>query len=96
MTKEKRHWTARRVGDFLYKLGAEFVDQLDVRLSALGIAQKQLAHRANVSEGRVSQVFNDPGNLTLKSMVTWARSGSTKRAGMSSSMARRSRQAATV
>jgi len=32
-----------------------------------------LAQRLNVTEGRVSQVLNNPGNLTLKNIVKYAR-----------------------
>jgi transcriptional regulator with XRE-family HTH domain len=37
------------------------------------ISQAALAGKLGVSEGRVSQVLNNPGNLTLKKIVEYAR-----------------------
>lgn len=66
-----RHWTERDADEFLYRIGADFVQQIE---EAMGDAnQATLAKTLGVTEGRVSQVLNNPGNLTLKKMIEYAR-----------------------
>jgi transcriptional regulator with XRE-family HTH domain len=38
-----------------------------------GRTRAELAATLGVSEGRVSQVFNNPGNLTLRNVIEYAR-----------------------
>lgn len=71
--RSKQHWTAKDVESFRYFVAADFVDQLQTCAENQGIKQKDLAQILDKSEGRVSQVFNDPGNLTLDTMITWGR-----------------------
>jgi len=71
--KHKRHWTDRSVDDFVYKISADFVRQLERAMITKGTNQAKLAKRLKVSEGRVSQVLNNPGNLTLKKIVEYVR-----------------------
>jgi transcriptional regulator with XRE-family HTH domain len=73
MEKLKTHWTSRSTDDFLYRIGADFVRQTEQAMEATGTNQATLAQRLNVSEGRVSQVLNNPGNLTLRKIVEYAR-----------------------
>ena len=68
-----RHWTERSIADFVYRISADFVLQLEKKLDLAGISHRAFAGMAHVSEGRVSQVLNNPGNLTLTSTVQWAR-----------------------
>ena len=42
-------------------------------LSSEHFKQSELARRLNVSDGRVSQILNNPGNLTLKQIVKISR-----------------------
>lgn len=67
-----RHWTERSVDDFVYRIAADFMSAIE---SAMGgtITQAELASRLDVSEGRVSQALNKPGNLTLKKVVEYAK-----------------------
>lgn len=67
-----KHWTSRSIADFVYRISSDFVAQLEVKLEKEGTSQKELADRLEVSVGRVSQVLNDPGNLTLKNTVRFA------------------------
>jgi hypothetical protein len=67
-----KHWTSRSVADFVYRIASDFVLQLEKRMDETGTNQKKLADLSGVSEGRLSQVFNNPGNLTLKSTVQYA------------------------
>ncbi|MBI1954795.1 MAG: helix-turn-helix transcriptional regulator [Acidobacteria bacterium] len=73
MTVENIHWTADSTDDFQYRIAMDFVVQLEKKMDAEGINQKELARRLKVSVGRVSQVLNDPGRLNLKSIVHYAR-----------------------
>jgi transcriptional regulator with XRE-family HTH domain len=67
-----RHWTSRGTADFVYRIASDFVAQLETKLENNGTSQKELASRLGVTVGRVSQVLNDPGNLTLKNTVRYA------------------------
>src|SRR5215475_9077287 len=67
------HWTERSIDDFLYKVAADFVGQLELVMLSRPITQADLAKRLNLSPGRVSQIFNNPGNLTLKQVIRYAR-----------------------
>lgn len=66
-----RHWTEESVDDYLHRLGEDFVRQIETAMN--GASQAKLAKDLGVSEGRVSQVLNNPGNLTLKKMIQYAR-----------------------
>jgi len=71
MAELTKHWTEKSIEDFMYRLGADFVSQIE-RL--LGTETKaSLAKKLGVSAGRISQVLNNPGNLRLKTMIEYAR-----------------------
>src|SRR5258708_2354672 len=67
-----KHWTERSVDDFVYKIAADFMSVIESAMDGT-ITQAELASRLGVSEGRVSQALNNPGNLTLKKIVEYAR-----------------------
>ena len=67
------HWTERSIKDFLYRIGADFVTQLEDVMESRGLKQVDLARRLELSEGRVSQLMNNPGNLTLSMIIKCAR-----------------------
>ena len=74
MTPRTLHWTERSLDDYQYKVATDFVLQLDKKMEAPPrISRKRLAGLLSVSTGRVSQVFNDPGNLSLRSIIKYAR-----------------------
>ncbi|MBI2433262.1 MAG: helix-turn-helix transcriptional regulator [Candidatus Hydrogenedentes bacterium] len=70
---QKPHWTATSSQDFLYRIANDFILQLENAMASTPISQAQLARKLGVSPGRVSQVINDPSNMTLKSMIEYAR-----------------------
>jgi transcriptional regulator with XRE-family HTH domain len=67
------HWTEKSVDDFLYRIATDFVTQLESKIQMEGLNQGQLAEKLGVSRGRVSQLLNNPGNLTLKMIIKCAR-----------------------
>ena len=67
------HWTERSTEDFLYRISADFIAQVEEVMEQEDINQSALAQALGVTEGRVSQVLNDPGNLTLKKIAEYAR-----------------------
>lgn len=69
----KQHWTARSDASFIHKLAFDFIVQLEKRIESEGISQSELAKRLGVSEGAVSQVLNNPQNLTLKTIARYSR-----------------------
>jgi transcriptional regulator with XRE-family HTH domain len=73
MGELRRHWTERSINDFLYRVGFDFVQQIEKLLDAAPANQASLARSLGVTEGRVSQVLNNPGNLTLRKVIQYAR-----------------------
>ncbi len=72
-TVKRQHWTETNTADFVYRISSDFVGQLEKRLEIYPITRKELAQKIGVSDGRVSQVFNNPGNLTLRNFVQYSR-----------------------
>ena len=70
---QNRHWTAESNDAFLHRISSDFIAQLEKRLEALPITQGALARKLGVSEGAVSHILNNPQNLTLKTVVAYAR-----------------------
>ena len=66
------HWTAKSTDDFVYKIAADFMSVIESAMEGT-MTQAELATRLGVSEGSVSQALNNPGNLTLKKVVQYAR-----------------------
>lgn len=73
MAEKKNHWTAASTGKFLYRIASDFIRQIEQRMEREGVKQGELAAGLGVTEGRVSQIINNPGNLTLKNVVQYAR-----------------------
>jgi transcriptional regulator with XRE-family HTH domain len=72
-TSHEQHWTAESADAFAHKLALDFIAQIENRLQELELSQNELARRLGVSEGAVSQVLNNPQNLTLKTIAKYAR-----------------------
>ncbi len=68
-----KHWTDRSVEDFQFRVAADFVMQLEAKMDQLDMSQAELAKAMGVTEGRISQIINSPGNLSLNLMVKCAR-----------------------
>jgi transcriptional regulator with XRE-family HTH domain len=73
MTDRTNHWTGQSVEDYVHRITFDFVAQLETKMEELRLSQAELAKSLNVSEGRVSQVLNNPGNMTLKKVVEYSR-----------------------
>ena len=72
MNRKTLHWTERSLDDFVHRIASDFAIQIEKRMGD-SINQKELAERMGVSEGNVSQSFNNPSNFTLKKIVRFAR-----------------------
>jgi transcriptional regulator with XRE-family HTH domain len=68
-----KHWTEESVAAFAYRIASDFVEQLERKRESLNWSKRRLARELKLSPGRISQVINDPGNLTLELMVKVAR-----------------------
>ncbi len=68
-----KHWTEDSVKDYYFSVSSDFTDQLNNRLDDLDWNRNTLAKKLSVTEGRVSQIFNNPGNLTLRTMIECSR-----------------------
>src|SRR5262245_27505352 len=69
----KGNWGNRTADDFQYQIAFQFVAQLEDAMKAAPMDRAQLAKKLGVTKGRVSQILNDPGNLSLKLVVQYAR-----------------------
>lgn len=74
MGKLNTHWTEASVEDFLYRISTDYIRQLEKVMGGAGVNQAKLAKKLGITEGRVSQVFGNPGNLTLRKIIEYARS----------------------
>lgn len=71
---KNKHWTSESLADFGFFVASDFVTQIQSKLSSEDLSQADLAERVGVTEGRISQIFNTPGNMTLNTMIQYARS----------------------
>lgn len=69
----KTHWTEKSIKDYLFSIAFDFVAQLEDKMKTENKSQDELASILGVSKGRVSQIFNNPGNFGLKSIIKYAR-----------------------
>jgi transcriptional regulator with XRE-family HTH domain len=74
----KKHWTERSIKDYLFRIAADFITQLEKRMESIPVSQDELAKKLGVTKGRVSQVLNHPGNITLGKIIEYARTLGTK------------------
>ena len=69
----KTHWTERSIKDYVFRIATDFVVQLENKMESLPISRDKLAKKLGVTKGRVSQVFNNPGNITLGKIVGYSK-----------------------
>lgn len=69
----KTHWTASSIKDYIFRIAADLIVQLDNKMEALPLSQDALAKKIGVTKGAVSQMFNDPGNITLRRIVKYSK-----------------------
>lgn len=69
----KTHWTTRSSKDFAFRIALDFIAQLDKKMESTRLSQSTLAKKLKVSKGRVSQMFNDPGNIELETIVKFSK-----------------------
>ena len=68
-----RHWTQESTNAFVFRISSDFVAQLEKKIEEQEIKRTQLAEALRVTVGRVSQVLNNPGNLTIRKVVEYSR-----------------------
>ncbi|MGO9940670.1 MAG: helix-turn-helix domain-containing protein [Terracidiphilus sp.] len=67
------HWTQNSTTDFVYSISSNFIAQIETKIEAEDISQSKIASKMGKTDGRVSQVLNNPGNLSIRVMVELAR-----------------------
>jgi len=69
----EHHWTAASDDAFLHRITFDFLTQLEKKMESEPLSQAELAEKLGVTESAVSRVLNNPQNLTLKTIVKYAR-----------------------
>lgn len=69
----KTHWTERSIKDYLFRIVADFIAQLEDKMEMQNISQDELAKKLEVTKGSVSQVLNHSGNITIATIIKYAR-----------------------
>ena len=67
------HWTDKSPKYFRLNIARNFVTRIEAKLEEMERSYSEFASMLGVSKGRVSRVFNNPGNLTLDTMIRWCR-----------------------
>jgi transcriptional regulator with XRE-family HTH domain len=72
MEKKELHWTFESEINLQTRIASDFLAQIEEKIAEKDWTHAELANALGVTEGRISQVFNNPGNLTLKTMMKMA------------------------
>jgi len=72
------HWTQNSITDFVYSISSNFVAQIETKIEAEDISQNEIANNMRKTNGRVSQLLNNPGNLSIRVMAELARAAGMK------------------
>jgi len=67
------HWTEKSEINFLFRIVSDFISQIEKKMESLNMSQDQLAKDLHISKGRVSQVLNNPGNVSLRTVIKLAK-----------------------
>ena|SRR6266436_209963 len=71
--KTTRHWTEGNTPGLVRWIASDLMAQLEMRMEQIpGCNHVELSKRLRVTVGRVSQVMNTPGNITLRNAVHYS------------------------
>jgi transcriptional regulator with XRE-family HTH domain len=68
-----KNWTEKNTESFLSRITFDFIAQLEQKMESLPLTQAELAKKLGVTDGFVSQILNNPSNLSLKTIIKYAR-----------------------
>ena len=69
----QKNWTEESAEDFLSRITFDFIAQIEKQMEKLNMPQVELAKKLGVTESSVSQVLSNSGNITLKTIIKYAR-----------------------
>lgn len=69
----KVHWTERSIKDYFFRIAFDLIAQFEKKMESENISKAELAKRLKITKGRVSQVLNNPGNISIRNIVKYAR-----------------------
>ena len=69
----KVHWTERSIKDYFFRIAFDLIAQIEKKMEYENISKAELAKRLKITKGRVSQVLNNPGNISIRNIVKYAR-----------------------
>lgn len=67
------HWTEQSIEDYRFRIVSDFISQIEEKMESREITQDELAKILNKTKGRISQILNNPGNITFDNIVKLAR-----------------------
>jgi transcriptional regulator with XRE-family HTH domain len=67
------HWTERSIEDYRFRIVADFISQIEEVMESQEISRDELAKILDKTKGRISQILNNPGNITFDNIVKLAR-----------------------
>lgn len=72
MKNKELHWTFESEANLRTRIASDFLAQIEEKIAEKDWTHTEIAEALGVTEGRILQVFNNPGNLTLKTMMKMA------------------------
>ncbi len=69
----KKHWTEENLKKYIFRITADLIAQLEIKMESENISQDKLAEKMRMTKGRISQFLNHPGNATLSSIIRFAK-----------------------
>lgn len=69
----KTHWTERSIKDYRFRIVADFISQLEEKMENEEINREKLANSLSRTKSRISQLLNNPGNITFNNVVKLAK-----------------------
>lgn len=66
-------WAPEDIDSFVKLVAHDLVSQVNQRMNDAGLSRRKAADYMDVTRARVTQMLNNPGNMTIRSMVRLVR-----------------------
>ena len=68
-----KHWTEESLDAFLFNIGHDFISQLEEQMQIKDLNHEKLANILKISTITLSEYFDDPRKISLKTMLQCSR-----------------------